>query len=78
VLELCGPGAPSADSAPKCFLAACHAGNEARARKLLAAVAAGRRDQLTTNCKQLGVDVAPRKPDKPAEDCETDPMACQH
>jgi len=62
-----------------CFIAACHAGNDAKARRLITAVPAGRRDQLITNCKQLGVDVTARpKPDKPVEDCEADPMACQH
>jgi hypothetical protein len=75
VVEQCGAGPVSAEHAPMCFLAACHAGNEARARKWIAAVPAARREQLTTNCKQLGVDI--RKSDK-AVDCEADPMACQH
>jgi hypothetical protein len=75
VVEQCGVGPVNAEHAPLCFLAACHVGNEAKARKLIAAVPASRRDQLTTNCKQLGVDI--KKPEK-AVDCEADPMACQH
>ena len=75
VVEQCGAGPVSAEHAPMCFLAACHAGNEARARKWISAVPAARREQLTTNCSQLGIDI--RKPDK-AVDCEADPMACQH
>jgi hypothetical protein len=79
VVALCSAGPVNADHAPMCFLAACHAGNEAKARKLITAVSAARRDQLTSNCQQLGVDISARKkPDKPATDCETDPMACQH
>jgi len=70
-VALCGFGPISADRTPLCFLAACHVGDEAAARRLLAAVPAARREQLTTNCKQLGVDV--KKPD-----CDADPMACQH
>jgi serine/threonine protein kinase len=76
VVEQCGVGPVNAEHAPLCFLAACHVGNEARARKLIAAVPASRRDQLTVNCKQLGVDI--KKPEKAAVDCEADPMACQH
>ncbi len=79
VVTLCSSGPVSAEHAPMCFIAACHAGNEAKARRLITAVPAGRRDQLITNCKQLGVDVTARpKPDKPVDDCEADPMACQH
>ena len=79
VVALCSSGPVSAEHAPMCFIAACHAGNDAKARRLITAVPAGRRDQLITNCKQLGVDVTARpKPDKPVEDCEADPMACQH
>jgi serine/threonine protein kinase len=79
VVALCSAGPVSAEHAPMCFLAACHAGNEAKARKLITAVSPARRDQLTSNCQQLGVDIGGRKkPDKPASDCETDPMACQH
>jgi len=79
VVVRCSSGPVSAEHAPICFIAACHAGNEARARRLIAAVPAGRRDQLITNCKQLGVDVTARpKPDKAVDDCEADPMACQH
>ena len=79
VITLCSAGPVNAEHAPMCFLAACHAGNEAKARKLITAVSAVRRDQLITNCQQLGVDISGRKkPDKPASDCETDPMACQH
>ncbi len=76
VLDQCGRGPVSAEHAPWCFLAACHVGNEAKARKLITAVPGTRRDQLVANCRQLGVDV--KKPDKPPEDCEADPMACQH
>jgi hypothetical protein len=79
VVALCSAGPVSAEHAPMCFLAACHAGNEAKARKLITAVSPARRDQLTSNCQQLGVDIGGRKkPDKSASDCETDPMACQH
>ena len=93
VVTLCSAGPVSAEHAPLCFIASCHTGNGARARQLLTAVPAGRRDQLTMNCKQLGIDItatARKKPDKPAEkpidkpsvkpveDCEADPMACQH
>ncbi|HEU4726774.1 MAG TPA: hypothetical protein VFT22_02765, partial [Kofleriaceae bacterium] len=75
VVEQCSGGPVSAEHAPMCFLAACHDGNEAKARKLIAAVPVARRDALTTNCKQLGVDItAPRKP---AEDCDVDPLGCQ-
>jgi serine/threonine protein kinase len=78
VVEQCSAGPVTAEHAPLCFLAACHAGNEARARKLFAAVPAARRDVLTTNCKQLGVDLtAQRKPDPSAEQCAADPTACQ-
>ncbi len=78
-VELCSAGPVTADHAPLCFIAACHAENEAKARKLIVAVPAARRDQLITNCKQLGLDItAHKKTDKPAEDCEADPMACQH
>jgi hypothetical protein len=70
VLAQCA-GPVSAEHAPLCFLSACHAGNEAAARRLITAVPAGRRDPLTSSCKQLGVDI--QKPD-----CEADPMACQH
>lgn len=80
VVARCSAGGPvSAEHAPLCFLAACHAGNEAKARKFITAVSPARRDQLTSNCQQLGVDIGGRKkPDKPASDCEADPMACQH
>jgi len=93
VVPLCSAGPVSAEHARFCFLAACHTGNGAKARQLLTAVPASRRDQLILNCKQLGVDItatARKKPDKPAdkptdkpadkpvEDCEADPMACQH
>jgi hypothetical protein len=63
-------GPVAAEQAPLCFLAACHIGDEASARRLISAVAPTRRDQLTTNCKQFGVDVK-------RVDCEADPMACQ-
>jgi hypothetical protein len=75
VVEQCGAGPVTAERAPMCFLAACHMGNEAKARKWIAAVPAARREQLSANCKQLGVDI--KKSDKPV-DCEADPMACQH
>ena len=80
VVTLCSAGPVSAEHAPMCFLAACHVGNDAKARKLITAVPSARRDQLITNCKQLGVDITTerKKPDKSAEECETDPMACQH
>jgi hypothetical protein len=76
VIEQCGAGPIPAEHAPICFLAACHAGNDDKARKLLSAVPVARRDQLIANCQQFGVDL--RKSTKPAEDCEADPMACQH
>jgi hypothetical protein len=78
VVELCSAGPVSAEHAPLCFIAACHADNEAKARKLIIAVPPARRDQLITNCKQLGVDITRKRADKAAEDCEADPMACQH
>jgi hypothetical protein len=79
VIALCSGGPVSAEHAPLCFMAASHAGNEAKARKLLTAVPAAQRDHYTTNCKQFGLDITVRKkPDKPVDDCETDPMACQH
>jgi hypothetical protein len=56
--------------APACFLAACHVGDEAAARRLVTAVPAPQRDRLVTNCKQFGVDIR-------RADCEADPMACQ-
>jgi eukaryotic-like serine/threonine-protein kinase len=71
VVALCGKGAVGADRTPLCFLAACHLGDEAAARRLFAAVPAPRRERLVTNCKQLGVDVQ-------KADCEADPMSCQH
>jgi len=63
-----------------CFLAACHDGDEPRARRLILAVPAAQREQYTTNCKQYGVDVsvASKKPDPATQDCEADPMSCQH
>jgi serine/threonine protein kinase len=87
VVALCGAGPVSAEHAPICFIAACHAGDEPSARRLITAVPVGRREQLTTNCKQLGVDITmAKKPDRtpaqpvtrPASECEADPMACQH
>lgn len=54
-----------------CFLAACHAGNAAAAQRLLPAVPAARRDQLASNCRQLGIEIK-------RDDCEADPMLCQH
>ncbi|HMG53890.1 MAG TPA: serine/threonine-protein kinase [Kofleriaceae bacterium] len=71
VLARCSDAPVSAEHTPLCFLAACHLGDDAAARRLVGTVPAARRDQLTTNCKQLGVDL------KKAE-CEADPMACQH
>ena len=77
--DRCSTFPVSIEDAPLCFIAACNAGNEARARKLITAVAAARRDQLTADCKELGVDLtAHKKPDPPADDCQADPMACQH
>jgi hypothetical protein len=76
VVALCGAGPISAEHAPLCFLAACHIGDEPRARKLIAAVPAASRDRLIANCQQIGVDVT--RPAKPAVDCEAEPMACQH
>jgi hypothetical protein len=64
-------GPVSAEHAPVCFLAACQTRNEAAARRFITAVPATRRDQLTTSCKQIGVDIL-------QPDCEADPMACQH
>jgi hypothetical protein len=79
VVALCGTGPVSAEHAPVCFMAACHVRSEARARRWILAVPAGGREQLTTNCKQLGLDITVRKkPDERAADCEADPMACQH
>ncbi|HEX3764963.1 MAG TPA: serine/threonine-protein kinase [Kofleriaceae bacterium] len=73
VVALCGKSAVGAERAPLCFLAACHVRDEAAARRVVAAVPALlQRDQLVTNCKQFGVDVAKD------ERCEADPMACQH
>jgi hypothetical protein len=38
-----------------------------------------RASQLTADCRELGVDLtAHKKPDPPADDCQADPMACQH
>jgi eukaryotic-like serine/threonine-protein kinase len=79
VVALCSSGPVTAEHAPMCFIAACHAGNDAKARRFIGAVPAGRRDQLIMNCKQLGIDIVARpKPDKPVDDCEADPMSCQH
>jgi hypothetical protein len=71
VLALCSSGPVSADHAPTCFLAACHVGDQAAARRLLAAAPVARRDPLIAGCKQLGVDLE-------HADCEADPMSCQH
>jgi NAD(P)H-hydrate repair Nnr-like enzyme with NAD(P)H-hydrate epimerase domain len=71
VVALCGKGAIGGDRTPLCFLAACHLGDEAAARRLVAAVPAPRREHLVTNCKQFGVDLQ-------KADCEADPMSCQH
>jgi serine/threonine protein kinase len=80
VVTLCGAGPVNAEHAPKCFLAACRTRNDTKAKKLITAVPVSQREQLTANCKQLGVDITVRKKpiDKPADDCEADPMACQH
>jgi serine/threonine protein kinase len=77
VVGLCSAGPVSAEHAPLCFIAACHTGNEAKARKLITAVSSVRRDKLITNCKQFGVDITTERKE-PADDCEADPMACQH
>src|SRR6185503_16531058 len=50
VVEQCGAGPLSAEQAPLCFLAACHARNEARARKWIVAVPSSKREQLVVNC----------------------------
>ncbi len=71
VVSQCGKVAVSAERAPMCFIAACHVGDEAAARRLLALVPAPARDHLVTNCKQFGVDLQ-------KEACEADPMSCQH
>jgi serine/threonine protein kinase len=71
VVAQCGKGGLGAERAPLCFLAACHVGDEAAARRMVAAVPALRREQLVTNCKQFGVDIQ-------KADCEADPMSCQH
>jgi hypothetical protein len=71
VVAACTGASPSGERAPMCFLAACHVGDAATARRLLAAVAAARREQLALNCRQLGVEVE-------LVDCEADPMSCQH
>ena len=71
VVAACTGASPSGDRAPMCFLAACHVGDAATARRLLAAVAAARREQLALNCRQLGVEVE-------LVNCEADPMSCQH
>jgi hypothetical protein len=76
VLALCSAGPITAERAPLCFLAACHTGDDARARKLFAAVPAAARERAIASCQQLGIDVT--KPTKPVVDCEADPMACQH
>jgi hypothetical protein len=71
VVARCGKGAIGGEAAGFCFLAACHVGDEAAARRHVAAIPMERRDRLVTNCKQLGVDLQ-------REACEADPMACQH
>ena len=71
VVARCGKGAIGGEVAGFCFLAACHLRDEAAARRHVAAVPLERRERLVTNCKQLGVDLQ-------REDCEADPMACQH
>jgi eukaryotic-like serine/threonine-protein kinase len=80
VVEQCGARPVSAEHAPLCIIAACHAGNAAKASKLISAAPAAKRDQLIGHCKQLGVDITLRKaqPRPSAIDCEADPMACQH
>jgi len=81
VVVQCSGGPVSAEHAPLCFIAACHVGDEARARRLISAVPVARRAPLVASCQELGVDVAVagKKPvAKPVDDCEADPMACQH
>jgi hypothetical protein len=78
VIRQCSGRRVSAAHAPLCILAACRVGNEASARKLLGAAPASRRAELTATCKQLGVDVTTQPAARPADDCEADPMACQH
>ena len=79
VVAQCSGGPVSAEHAPLCFIAACHVGDEPRARRLISAVPVARRDPLIASCQQLGVDVAAKQTvARPVDDCEADPMACQH
>jgi serine/threonine protein kinase len=71
VVARCGKAAIGGEVAGLCFLAACHVGDEAAARRHVTAVPMERRERLVTNCKQLGVDLQRAA-------CEADPMACQH
>ena len=57
-------------------MAACRVGDEAKARKWITSVPVNRRGTPTAICKQLGIDL--KKPVTTTEDCEADPMACQH
>jgi hypothetical protein len=83
VVAQCSGRPVTAEHAPPCVLAACHVGNEAAARKLIVAAPAARRERLIASCKDLGVDLgvgpgADKALAKPLDDCEADPMACQH
>jgi serine/threonine protein kinase len=71
VVAQCSKGGIGADHVPLCFLAACHVGDQAAARKLVAQLPASRREQLVTNCKQVSADIHDER-------CEADPMSCQH
>jgi hypothetical protein len=71
VVALCDKGGVSGDLTRLCFLAACHGRDEAAARRLFALVPVTRREHIITNCKQFGVDLQ-------KDDCDSDPMSCQH
>jgi len=77
VVALCSAGPISGERAPFCFMAACHLKDEAKARKLIAAVPAASRERFIGTCQQLGIDVSVRTSNRPAVDCDADPMACQ-
>ena len=72
VLAACGTGPVTAEHASLCVMAACNLGDEPKARQRLSAVAAAGRAGLIDQCKQLGVELAVKKP----VDCDADPMAC--
>jgi serine/threonine protein kinase len=82
-VALCGKRV-SADFAEACTLAACHARAEAKVREWFPRVPAGERARIGALCRGLGIDPTPRrrppapKPDAGVDQCETNPMACQH